>query len=151
MLKQSLLENSYQIKHAIGRNYLRKAFYQNSAQNAKLLFLEGEKIIIDIIKNAEVNQGKAYSVHCYIFEKIRYLLKFNIEVTNEELRNMQFYIKNFLSYGDEMIKESERMFYSYCSKINKLGSLSLTQAELSKAINSSKNFDLNIILDDDID
>lgn len=151
MQAKSIRPHSYQIQHAIGRNYLRKAYYQSMVQNAKLYFDEGERILVDLIKNSEYNQGKAYSVHCYIFEKIRYLMKFNLDISSDELKKMQFYIKNALSMGDEMIKESQGLFYSYCSKVGKLGVLDIPPAELSIALNSKKNFDINTILDDDID
>lgn len=120
--------DAYQIQHAIGRNYLKHA---NSLSNLALaipLFEQGEKRLIDLIRKKEKNQPRAFSIHCYLWEKIDFLSKFNIDVSNDEIRNMYSYLKEMIDkmgLEDEATLSITIKFSLFLHNINKLSTLKL--------------------------
>jgi len=90
---ESIKPNTYQIQHALGRNYLRHANYLSDINFAKPVFSKGEDILVRLIENQEMNQPRAYSINCYLNEKINFINKFDLDVTHKECEKMFEYMK----------------------------------------------------------
>uniref|UniRef100_UPI0018AC1BE0 SIR2 family protein n=1 Tax=Clostridium cuniculi TaxID=2548455 RepID=UPI0018AC1BE0 len=94
---EGIKPNTYQIEHAIARNYLRHA---NSLENLSValeLFEIGEKKLIKLIENQEILQPLAYSINCYLNEKIKFINKFNLVLEESEYKRMFRYVKIMIS------------------------------------------------------
>ncbi|MDU1311481.1 MULTISPECIES: SIR2 family protein [Clostridium] len=90
---ESIRPDKYQIQHALGRNYLRHANSLNDLSIAEPIFKIGEQRLIKLIEEKEITQPLAYSINCYINEKIKYIDKFNISISKDECMKMFDYIK----------------------------------------------------------
>ena len=91
---ESISPNSYLVKNAIARNFLRQANVIDNKEKANLLFDEGVKLMEKLIREREENQVRAYSTHCLLFEKIRFFRKYNIIPDEETLQNMYKSLKS---------------------------------------------------------
>ena len=94
---EGIKPSTYQIEHAIGRNYLRYANSLENLEEAQGAFLIGEKRLIKLIENQDILQPLAYSINCYLNEKIKFIDKFKLEVTKNECIQMFRYIKIMIS------------------------------------------------------
>ncbi len=114
---------SYHIQHVIGRNFLKQANYINNYEIAKDYFYEGETILLELIKHREKAQVRSYSIHSYLYEKIKFIQKFNIEVTNHEIQNMYHYLQMLTEKdkNDIMAKDMNNYFYKFLKSREKLG------------------------------
>jgi len=70
---ESISPNSYLVQNAIARNYLRQANSMKKYEEAKEYFEEGERGMLSLIRNRDEFQVKAFSTHCYLFEKIKFV------------------------------------------------------------------------------
>jgi len=129
-----LQPNSYQIKHAIGRNYMRHAKTKFSLTEAVSLFEEGEEVLLSLIKERELYQARAFSVHCYIFEKISFCRKFNQEISNEKLREMLAYLNDLQDKDnpDPRFESIKRYLYKYIKDVDKLAIIKIKIEDLVK-------------------
>lgn len=89
----SINPKSYQIKHAIGRNYCKRALNIENLSAAIHYFEEGERILKELINDSRFIQSKTYSIHCYIYEKLQYSKKFDVKMTRKELDYIDGIIK----------------------------------------------------------
>ncbi|KLE17148.1 SIR2 family protein [Clostridium sp. C8] len=90
---ESIRPNTYQIQHALGRNYLRHANYVDDINFAIPLFEKGEEILIRLIENEEIKQPIAYSINCYLHEKINFINKFGLEISQNECKKIYEYME----------------------------------------------------------
>lgn len=138
--------NSYQIDHAIGRNYLRKANNSEIISRANVYFEKGEKILRYLIDSKEKKQGKAYSIHCLLFEKMSFFERFKVNPSDDELKELNDLIKQALNddSNDFYIIKIIRRFTKYLEKIHKLHILSINILNLSRLENQLKQMGIDV-------
>jgi len=119
---ESIRPNSYHIKHVIGRNFLKQANNTGNFVIAQNFWGEGEKILLSLIKKREIAQVRSYSIHCYLNEKITFIQKFNLDVSNSELKTMFQHLEKLIEKdkNDIMAKHMSNRFYSFLKSRNKL-------------------------------
>lgn len=143
--------HAYQIKHAIARNYLKHANYTNDTSLAESLFDIGEKNMKKLIYSEEyvMIKAKPYSIHCYVFEKIKYIQNFDRTISNGEIIELKRLI-------DEIINERnigiENLIYKFLQMLrskDKISVISFTLGDkyskvYSTVLNESEKFDILI-------
>ena len=119
-MARSIRPRAYQIQHAIARNYLKHANYIKDIITAKVLFEAGEKNMLELINSREhyKNKAKNYSIHCYVFEKIKFILKHNLDISNSDLNEMKRlidsvkdddYVKGLKGYYVKLLKQKDKL------------------------------------------
>jgi hypothetical protein len=143
---EALNPGSYMVQNSIGRNYLRQANSSAKASEAKRFFSEGEEILLKLINNREEHQVRAFSTHTYLYEKINYLKKFKMKVSNEELRKMFFLLKNLMDKDpdDTMAKHISNVFLSFLRSINRTNIIRLNYHNISLLKNLLQENDMEI-------
>lgn len=131
---EALKPNSYMIQHAIGRNFLKHANNTPSFYDSNILFQEGEKILLELIKYKEEQQVKYYSIHCFINEKIDFYKKFNISPKVNEIKILVslFNKLNLNDSNDAMSIHIRNKFYKYLQSIGKSQLIKINLYDLSK-------------------
>ncbi len=104
--------NSYQIKHAIGRNHFRQALTKTSIEEASPLFNTGELYMKELISTQEYRQGKAYSISCYVKEKINFINRFSTELTSKEIKYIDEILDNDAIRNDPYFDDIRRKYLS---------------------------------------
>lgn len=149
---EALRPTSYMVQNAIGRNFLKQANGLDNIVIAKKYFQEGEKILINLIENREEYQARAFSTHCYLYEKILYVEKFHIQLTNDEVVKMGEYLKRITDKdeNDIMAKHINNVFIRFLKKTNRLNLIKLNFQDLSKlkALFQEYNVNFDELLDD---
>ncbi|MBS1928221.1 MAG: SIR2 family protein [Bacteroidetes bacterium] len=149
---EALRPTSYMVQNAIGRNFLKQANSLDNIVIAKKYFQEGEKILINLIENREEFQARAFSTHCYLYEKILFVEKFHIQLTNDEIVKMGEYLKRITDKdeNDIMAKHINNVFIRFLKKTNKLNLIKLNFQDLSKlkALFTEYNVSFDELLDD---
>ena len=114
----SINPRSYMVLNAIARNYMLQANSKHSRVEAQPLFEEGERRILELIREREEFQVKAFSTHGYLFEKLRYLEKFEQHPSVEELKKMYDMLKSIIDrdHSDPMAKHISNLFLKYIKK-----------------------------------
>lgn len=147
---QSIQPKSFKIQHAIARNYLKFANSQKNINLAMPLFKEGEKLMKQLIDSNEyyIEKAKAFSVDSYVLEKVRYIERFNVNVTNKELCEMRDMLDRIYSDTDPYIYMPMRMFYIL---LQKKGKLSLLRMNLNNPYLEimKKNLDIQKDMEED--
>lgn len=112
---ESISPNSYLVQNAIARNYLRQANSMRNYDEAKVYFEEGERGMLALIKDREEFQVKAFSTHCYLFEKIKFVKRNKIVLKNKELESMYTLLKNIVDRdpNDPMAIHIGNVFANY--------------------------------------
>lgn len=131
---ESLNPSSYMVQNSIGNNYLKHANHLKNEAFAESLFLEGERILKDLINNREEYMARAFSTHTYLYEKINYILRFKNNVSNSELRVMFNLLEKIVSKdpNDVMARHISNYFRSFLKKINKLKLININYYDLKK-------------------
>lgn len=150
---EAISPTSYHVQHAIGRNFMRQANSMKSMVDAIDLFREGEKIILTLINEKELFQAKSHSTHCYLFEKIYFLKKFEINPSNEELKELKSYLDKLAEKDEEgmMVKDISNYFYNYLSSIGRLGIVKVKLTDLDKYNFIFQEYEKDLILDYDLE
>lgn len=148
---EALRPNSYMVQNAIGRNFLKQANSIETFSLAKKYFEEGEQILLNLIENREELQARAFSTHTYLYEKMLYVQKFNIKLSNDEITIMGDYLKRITDKdpNDIMAKHISNIFIKFLRKINKTNLIKVDMYDLSKL--KALFIDYNINLDELID
>lgn len=152
-MAKSIRPGAYQIQHAIARNYLRHANLEKNMIQSEELFLEGERLMLSLINSKEYykQKAKAFSIHCYINEKIRYINKFNINVGNKDLLKMKNYIDQIMNDNQVMVKELINRYCMLLIKLNRVNLISVKPDSLYfKYLNSPQNNLENYTSDEDV-
>lgn len=125
---QHIQPNSFKIKHAIARNYLKFANHQNDIAVASELFGTGERLMNELINSQDyyIKKAKPFSVSCYVLEKVRYINKFKISVTNRELCEMRDMLNSVYKQEDSYIRRSMQEFYKLLCAIKKQSIVRIT-------------------------
>jgi hypothetical protein len=131
---EALSPNSYMVKNAIARNFLRQANSFEDLQTSLPYFQEGEKLILSLINEREEFQVKAFSTHCYLYEKLNFLRKFKIQPTNQELKDLFNMLKLIIDKTPEdgMTKHISNHFYKYLKDSRKTNIIDINFYDLSK-------------------
>ena len=121
-MAKSIRPNAYQIQHAIARNYLKQANCTKDSVMYQSLFSEGEKQMLELINSKEYHKDKAkcYSIHCYVLEKIKYIEKHKLPVSNNDIRQMKRYTDRILDIRDDYISNLLHAFMKMLKKHDQL-------------------------------
>ena len=117
----SIRPNSYKIRHAIARNYLRQANHTKNYEDARELFTQGERLMKSLIDSKEfsLEKAKPFSVNSYVLEKIRFIRKFKLVPTNEEINYMNLIIES-VSKMDSYMEKVHYAFYTLLEEHGKI-------------------------------
>ncbi len=147
-MAKNIRPRSYQIQHAIARNYLRHANCESNIADAEGLFKQGEKYMLELINSKEryKNKAKNFSIHCYVFEKMQFIRKNNLDVTNSELLEMKRLIDQIKEDTDVYIDGLISSYIHLLKDKNKLGLLHMRPGDryyqlLSKNVDIDKDYD----------
>lgn len=142
---EALNPNSYMVQNAIARNFLRQANYSEDYEKARPLFDEGENRMLELIRNRDEFQVKAFSTHCYLYEKINFYIKFNIEPSDKELKNMFDLLKRIVEKmpEDGMSKHISNKFYEFMVHFKKTNVIKLNFNDLSALKIMLNEYDIN--------
>jgi len=118
---ESINPHAYQIKHALGRNYLREANSLADRAQAEIVFAKGEEILKPLLEKDTLYQFRAFSIHCLLTEKILFAKKFAVTYSNNELKNMMDYVKVMVTKdrNDEMTVGIFNFFFAYLKEIGR--------------------------------
>lgn len=105
LMAKTIRNDSYQIQHAIARNYLKYANNTKDPILAQTRFNKGKELMLDLINSTEYHKRKAknYSIHCYVSEWIQFINNQDMPITNDEVRHMKRYIDSALDIEDKYI------------------------------------------------
>ncbi len=136
---ESISPNSYLVKNAIARNFLRQANVIDSEEKANSLFDKGVKLMEKLIREREENQVRAYSTHCLLFEKIKFFGKYRIIPDEETLQDMYKSLKSISDKNpnDPMSSHISNKFLNFVNENNlngKLPKMNLQDLGMFKAI-----------------
>ena len=126
---------SYMVKNAIARNFLKQANSLESYEAARPYFDQGRELMLKLINEREEFQVKAYSTHCYLYEKMNFYLKFKIEPSDNELREMYDMLKSIISKTsaeDGMSRHISNKFYNFLKTYNKTKIISVNFHDLKE-------------------
>jgi len=140
-----LNSSSYMVKNAIGRNFLKQANSLDDQRFAKILFSEGESILLDLISNREEVQVRSFSTHTYLYEKINFLKKFKILPPNDELRQMFTLLNKLIEKDPEdvMAKQIGNYLYDYLKTIKRTNIVKFKYFDLSLIKSILTQYDLD--------
>lgn len=112
---ESLSPNSYLVKNAIARNFLRQSNVVDDKIKAENLFAEGVRRMEDLILNREEFQVRAYSTHCLLYEKIRFYRKYEIIPNEDGLQEMYKSLKTIFDKNpnDPMSRHICNVFFKF--------------------------------------
>lgn len=118
---ESMSPNSYIVRNAIARNFLRQANEESDFDLAKKLHEEGCSLMNKLIDECEEFQVKAYSTHCLLFEKVRFYRRNSIIPSDSIIRSMYEQLKRIIDKDPEgpMSKHISNVFFKFI-KDNKL-------------------------------
>lgn len=91
-----LSPNSYLVQNALARNYLRMANSSRNIEEAQEFFNIGKMRMLELIRNKDDYQVKAYSTHSYISELIKYWRNFNLIPNEAEVHNAISILNNII-------------------------------------------------------
>lgn len=130
-MAKNIRPRAYQIQHAIARNYLKHANSIADTVTSEALFTEGEKLMEALINSREFYKAKArnFSIHCYILEKTRYILKKKPNVTNKELLEMKKYIDFVINEDDTYVNNLISEYVNMLKKMQRLDILRMNSSD----------------------
>ncbi len=130
----ALAPNSFMVRNAIARNYLKKAYSQKSLSASLPYFEEGEKIFLKLLDDKSRAMAHGYSTHAYIYEKIRYYKKFHVEISQKEMKKMHEIIQRAITRdpNDIMSKHINNYFIQFIKSIGKSSSLKFNLYDLAR-------------------
>lgn len=76
---QAIRPSSYHIKHALAKNKMERALFENGSSVAVYYFEEGEKEILELINSQRYSKALCYSVHSYIELKLKYTIQRSVK------------------------------------------------------------------------
>lgn len=149
---EALRPTSYMVQNAIGRNFMKQANSIDSYPIAKKYYEEGEKILLNLIENREELQARAFSTHTYLYEKMLFVQKFHVKITNDEITTMSEYLKRITDKdpNDIMAKHISNVFVRFLKKMDKTNLIKVDFQDLSKlkALFVDYNINLDELIDD---
>lgn len=130
---EALNPDSYIIKHAIGRNYMKHANFMDSEVLASPHHSAGVEILIPLIENQEEYSARAFSTHSYLNEELNYIEKFNVYASNQQLRKLFGYLKRIIDKDPEdvMARHMSNHFYNFLKRTNRMNVININLRDLS--------------------
>lgn len=115
-----LSPNSYLVQNALARNYLRMANSSENMEEAQVFFEEGKMRMLELIRNKDDYQVKAYSTHSYISELIKYWRNFDLTPNEDEVKNAISILNNIIKKdkNDVMTTNITNKFYMFLKEKN---------------------------------
>lgn len=115
-----LSPNSYLVQNALARNYLRMANSSRNIEEAQEFFEVGKMRMLELIRNKDDYQVKAYSTHSYISELIKYWRNFNLIPNEEEVHNAISILNNIIKKdkNDVMTTNVTNRFFMFLKERN---------------------------------
>ena len=108
--------------------------------------------MLALIAEREEFQVKAFSTHCYLYEKINYLQKFSILPSDQELKDMFSLLKTVLDKDtdDPMAKHISNKFFRFLQEHQKTNIIDISFYDLSslKVMFEQYDIDIQSILED---
>ena len=150
---EAINHDSYMVQNAIARNFLKQANSLLSYETAIPYYEKGEELMLRLIREREEFQVKAYSTHCYLYEKMNFYLKFKIEPDNEELKEMYAMLCSIIdktSESDGMSKHISNKFYNFLLVYGKTKLLSIKFHDMKRlgALLGSSNVNTESLFED---
>lgn len=149
---EALRPASYMVQNAIGRNFMKQANSIETYSIAKKFYDEGEKILLNLIENREELQARAFSTHTYLYEKMLFVQKFQLKISNDEIIKMNDYLKRITDkdQNDIMAKHISNVFIRFLKKIDKTNLIRIDFHDLSKlkVLFTDYNINLDELMDD---
>lgn len=141
---ESLSPNSYLVKNAIARNFLRQANVINDKNKADSLFNEGVRRMVSLIREREEFQVRAYSTHCLLFERIRFYRKYDTIPDTETLQDMYKSLQSIFEKNpdDPMSKHISNVFRKFVDEKNlknKLPKMTLQDLSIFKGMTKDED------------
>lgn len=121
-LSYSIRPKSYQIQHALARNYLKDANNNKNYLEACVAFEEGEKLMKDLINSKDYykEKAKSFSITSYIAEKIKFINNHNITPSHQDLKYMISTLESVKYQEDEYIENTFASLYYFLKRHNKV-------------------------------
>lgn len=150
---ESMSPNSYTVRNAIARNYLRQANEILNLEEALPIHNEGVSLMKQLIAEREEFQVKAYSTHCLLFERIRFFRRNNIQPEDSVLSEMYNMLKSIIDKDPEgpMSRHISNVFGKFVvdrKLTNKLPQFSLYDLKYLKGLIENKDVSVNDYLED---
>lgn len=130
---KAIRPTSFMVLNSIGRNFLKQGNAAKIKEEAEGFIIEGQRILTDVIQNYEMH-AKAFAVHIYILEKVKYFKKFSVQPSNNEIKRLTGYldILTRVEVKDDMINHVISTFVNYLNSIGKGGFYKMNFTELAK-------------------
>lgn len=124
----SIRPYSYQIQHAIARNYLKAANSIFDLPEAIAHFSEGEKLMKELIDSKDYYKIKAkpFSISSYIAEKIRFTNIHGLTPTDKDLKYIINVLSSVKDQKSDYIENAFASFYYFLKKYDKLSLLKIS-------------------------
>lgn len=149
---ESMSPNSYIVRNAIARNYLRQANEIIDYETAYALHCEGEKMMRKLIEEREDFQVKAYSTHCLLFEKIRFFKRNNITPKDDIIQDM-YEMLNAIKAKDSdgpMTKHINNIFFKFIKENNlasKLPPMNMYNLDILKSMLTDDDVNIEDVIE----
>lgn len=145
---ESMSPNSYTVRNAIARNYLRQANEIQDLSEAMPIHNEGVSLMKQLIAEREEFQVKAYSTHCLLFERIRFFRRNNIQPEDNVLCEMYNMLKSIIDKDSEgpMSRHISNVFGKFVNDrklTNKLPQFSLFDLKYLKGMIENQEVSVN--------
>lgn len=150
---ESMSPNSYTVRNAIARNYLRQANEILDITEAKPIHDEGVSLMKQLISEREEFQVKAYSTHCLLFERIRFFRRNNIQPEDKVLCEMYNMLKSIIDKDPDgpMSRHISNVFGKFITDrklSNKLPHISLYDLKYLKGMVDNQDLSIDDYLED---
>ena len=149
---EALKPNSYIIQHAIGRNYMKQANHVKSKELAINYHDLGRSILIPLIESQEEYSVRAFSTHSYLNEELIYIEKYDIKISNVQLKKLFGYLQKIIAKDPEdvMAKHMSNHFIKFLQRTKRTNIINLNFSDLStyKTFFKDYNLDMDELLDE---
>lgn len=144
---------SYQIQHALARNYLKHSIYERQRNEAENLFKQGASQMVALIESKEKYKEKArdFSIHCYVSEWINYCSKVEMgaKVSSKDINKIYKYIEMMKHKDTKYYADIAQKFVKFLKKINKTSNISFEPDSIYLGLlASNKNDEIEVDVDD---
>ena len=145
--------NSYTVRNAIARNYLRQANEIPELTEALPIHEEGVSLMKRLISEREEFQVRAYSTHCLLFERIRFFRRNKIQPKEDVLVEMYNMLKSVIDKDSEgpMSRHISNEFAKFVKErnlTNKLPHISLYDLKYFKGLIEAQDISVKNYLED---
>lgn len=150
---ESMSPNSYTVRNAIARNYLRQANEIPELSEALPIHEEGVSLMKRLISEREEFQVRAYSTHCLLFERIRFFRRNKIQPNDDVLVEMYNMLKSVIDKDSEgpMSRHISNEFAKFVKErnlTNKLPHISLYDLKYFKGLIETQDISVKNYLED---